>query len=394
VPPPNLPPKPPSPWLDDPQQGSQQRRGAETLPAASNQNSYPFHQGPDDEVNDPRGPTRDPRRSAPPPRPFSILPLPATTPIHSPNPGLDLDGTSQPNSPQPTISHTASKQLPPSTSASSTPIPSLPQLSRGIYQSRIPQLEIDAFKSTNTNNYEPPVAATPTPRSHPSLPIRSMSTPHLGSASTSTQPLTGMHPDRFALLSSHNRPSSAATSTQLLPRTSLDGSQLSPTFLSGTISPRDGPIPSSSRIRLDDVAGSTTHGFPPLVSFTSSSNSRNQYASIQTHVNPNQSKKAKNAQKRKAFEALPPPKPPKPAKMQRTGKWKPGQGNNGGGPGAAQLPVLGKKPNNRRGKKKKGKITLNSQPGPSNLHREEGERDGANDGNDGYGYEERDVHGG
>ena len=80
--------------------------------------------------------------------------------------------------------------------------------------------------------------------------------------------------------------------------------------------------------------------------------------------------------------------------MQKTGKWKPGQGNNGGGPGAAQLPVLGKKPKNRRNKKKKAKITLNSQPGPSNLHREEGEREGANGGNDGYGYEEGEVHSG
>jgi hypothetical protein len=159
--------------------------------------------------------------------------------------------------------------------------------------------------------------------------------------------------------------------------------------------PRDEPVPSSRRITLDDVITSTTSGFPPLVSLTTSPNSDNQHVHTRTHINPNQSlnqsEKGKGTQKRKASEALHPPEPPKSPKVQKTGK-----DNNTGGPGAAQTEGQSKK---RRGKSKRERERRrrhkqNSRPEPSNLSREEGKVKGEDDGNIGYVYEEGEIQGG
>jgi len=353
VPPPILPRKSP-PWVDDPQQGPQQR-GAETSPVAPDQNSYPSHQGPGDEVNNSlrAGPTQDPRRSAAPPRSSSTFPL---TPTRSPRPG--------PISPQSTTFHIVYEQSPPLTSA--PPTPTLPRPFHGMHPSRFTRLETDAFSPSTTRDSEPPVIATPTLRPQPNLPptTRSENTP-----SIPIQPLVGMHPDRVALLTDPNQLSSAVTPTPFPLHASLNGSQQRPvpvdhsrslpTFLSGTnatVPPRDGPIPSSSRLTLDDVATPTAPGFPHFSPFTTSSNSINQHTPTQTHGNPNQS---------------------------------PHRGKNGSGTRKRRpSETLKSKRKRKRLEKKNGKTNLNKQPGPSKLPRAE------DDGNLDSAYEDGEAHGG
>ena len=386
---PGLPPKPPSPWSENPQGGPQQRRGGEMSPAALDQCSHPFHQGPDDETN---VLTRDPRRITPTSRSSSALP---TTSANSPYLGA--------NPSQSTAFRTVHEQMPTSTSA--PPTPTLPHPFHGIRPSGIAQLETNGYSPIITNP-EPSVAITPSPRPRSSTPVQ----PLLMSRSESTSSILtrlppGMHPDRIALLSASNRPSSAVTSTKLQSHATPDGSQQRlppgelladrsqslPVFFSGAndvVSPRDGPTTSSSRITLDDVTTSRTPVFPPLTSFTTISDPDNRHIHTQSHRNPNRNPNlggmGMGDRKRRASESFLPPRPPKPPKMHKVGK-----GTGVGGPGAKKGPGKSKKQ-----KKKKKKANQNGQPGPSNLTREEGEVEDEDQGNDGRAYGGGGVYGG
>ena len=362
--PPNLPQKPPSSWQDELQQGPH-RRGAQTPPTASDQNSYPVHQGPDDEVNDSlwTGPTQDPRRGAAPSRPPSILLPTPTRSFHS-----------APVFSQPTTFRSAPEKLPPSTSA--PPTPTLPQPFRGMHPSRLAQFETSG-SSPAINNFPPPVSVVPTSRPQPilSMPMpRSDSTP-----STLTKPPTGMHPERIAFLTTDDRPSSTVIPIQSPPHTSLNSQQHPPpegsltyplrslpSFLSGT-GASVGPIPSSSRVTLDDFVTPPVPKFTDLVFPPPPFNSNNQYTPTHPrngpNLSPNQSKKGKAAQKRKASEALPSPKPPKLRKGGRAEKGKPGHGNRGPEPARVQG-----KASNKKWKRRNGKA--NGQPGPPNSRRD------------------------
>ena len=187
-----------------------------------------------------------------------------------------------------------------------------------------------------------------------------------------------MHPDRIALLSASDHPSSTVTSTQRPPHATPDGSQqrlpleelladLSqslPTFFpvaNATASPRDGYTP------------------------TTTSDSNNRHIHAQSHRNPNRSPSwggmGMGDRKRRASETFLSHKSPKPPKMHKVGK-----GTVVGGNGAAKGQG---KPKNLKKKKKKAK--QNGQPGPSNLAREEGE---VVDEDDGRAYEDGGVYGG
>lgn len=361
--PPNLPQKPPSPWQDKFQQGPH-RRGAQTPPTASDQNSYPVHQDPDDEVNDSlrTGPTQDPRRKAAPSRSLSTLPPTPTRSFHS-----------GPIFSQPTTFRSASEELSPSTSA--PPTPTLPQPFHGMHPSRLARLETDVPSPTITNNSPPPASTIPIPRPQPILSVsmpRSESTP-----SILTEPPAGMHPERFTFFTADNRSSSTVTRTQSPPHTSLNNSQQYlppverfvdplrslPSFISGT-NATVGPIPSSSRVRLDDLVTSPAPAFPSVISSPPPFNSDSQRTPSYPHKDPNRSpspsKKGKAAQKRKASEALPSPKPSDPRKRGKVEKWKLGHE-----PARVQGMTLKKK---KRGRKKKDKA--NGQPGPSNSRRD------------------------
>lgn len=334
-------------------------------PAASDQNSYPVHQGPDDEVKDPvrTGPTQDPRRTVAPSRLPSTLPLAITRLFHQ-----------EPASSQPTTFPTVPERLPPSTSAS--PTPTLPQPSHTTYPSRLAQLEAKAL-SPATNN-SPPVFTTPTPKPQP-VPIA-----HFESASsTPTKPPAGMHLERTVSLSVGDRPLSKFTPTQPPPHASLNDSQQHPpseqlsvnpsrsllTFPSGANAialPRNGLIPSSSRVTLDDLVVSPVSGSPNPVSSPTYFESSNQRLPAHPHENPNRSsnqdRRDKAAQKRKAFEVSS-PRPPKPPKMPKVEKGKSRHGNDTSGPVPA--PVQGKAL--KKKKKKRGKGKANGQPGLSNA---------------------------
>jgi len=346
--PPNLPQKPPSPWQDGFQQGPH-RRGAQTPPTASDQNSYPVHQGPDNEMNNSlrTGPTQDPRRSAAPSRSLSTL-LP--TPTRSFHPG--------PIFPQPTAFRSASEELSPSTSA--PPTPTLPQPFHGMHPSRLAQLETDVYSPAITNNSLPPASTTPILRPQPIL----------------AKPSAGIHPERFTSFTADNRSSSAVIRTQFPPHTSLNNSQQHlppvgrfvdplqslPSFPSGT-NVTVGPIPSSSRVRLDDLVASPAPAFPSVVSSPPPFNSDSQHTPSHTHKDPNRSpspsKKGKAAQKRKASEALPSPKPSDPRKRGKVEKRK-----------RRREPVRaqGVAPKTRRWRKRKD--GADGQPGPSNPRRD------------------------
>lgn len=356
---PHLPPKPPPPWPDKSHQGPQ-RRGTQTSPAAFDRNSYPFQQGPDDEVDDPpqTGPTRDPRRTAV----LSLLP-----PILLPNPTSSLHSGSR------------SSQSTPST-------PALPQFFQGVHPSRLARSGTDAFDAA-FNNSESPVVANPTPE-----PSRSLSTcPTSMSRSESAVLIpTGMHPDRIALLSAHDRPPPTNTSTQLPPHASDDDLQLpltwgrrptklaerSSSFLLGNyfpIIPRDGPIPSSSRVTLDGVAASTTSGLLLPGSFVTTPNSGNPPTSAESHnhpdPSPNRSKKGKKGKKRKASGPHP-SNPNKLPKFPKGKKRKRVRDKNTGGPGGAKAWGGG-------GSRKK-RVKATDQPGPSGAYYEKSsvEREG------------------
>jgi len=387
---PGLPPKPPSPWSENPRNGPQQRRGGEMSLAALDQCSHPFHQGPDDEGN---VPTRDPRRSGPTSRSSSSL---LTTPVDSPYPG--------PNPSLSTTFRTLHEQIPPSTSA--PPTPTLPHPFHGVHPSRVSQSETNGSSPVITNP-EPPVIITPSPRPRSSAPVQPA--PISRSESTSpilTRPPAGMHPDRIALLSASNRPLSAVTPTQLrshatpegsqqrLPLEELlaDRSQSLPIFFSGTnatVPPRDEPSSSSSRITLDDVTTSLTPGFPPLATFATTSDFDNRHIHPQNHGSPDRNPSlggmSMGDRKRRASESFLPPKSPKPPKMHKVGK-----GTGFGGPGAGKGPG---KPKKRKNKKKK-KANQSGQPGPSNVTREEGEIEDEDGRNDDRAYDDGGVYGG
>lgn len=378
---PEFPPNTGSPLPDDP------RGGAETSQAASHQNSYPSHQGPDDEANDLRqaSRTRDPRRSAAPPQPPSTLPPTLTRSLHP-----------EPLPPQPITSRIVYKQIPTLTSA--LPTPTLLQSSHGIHPSRVAQLETNAFSPT-IDNSEPPIVATPSPILQPSTLIQPVPTSRSESTpSIQSQPPVGMHPDRIALLPAPIQPSSVVTSTQIPSHVTssglqqhpppdghlIDRSRSLPTFLSGRnapLPPPGGSIPLSSRIALDDVGISTAPGLPPLVSFNTLSNSDSQYIPRSPIQSPIQSK---GGQKRKASEVFPLPERPEPLRMPKTGK-----GNNTGGTETAKSRTRPKKR-----KRRKGKANLNGQPGPSNLYHQGGEAEGENDGNNVHAYEDGEMHDG
>jgi len=356
-------------------------------PAAPDQCSHPFHQGPDDEAN---VPTRDPRRAAPTLRSSSALP---TTSPDSPYLGL--------NPSQSTTFRAVHEQIPPSTSA--PPTPAIPQSFHRVYPPRVAQLETSG-SSPVTTNPGPPGITTPSPRPRSSTPVHPV--PMSRSESTSsvtTQQSAGMHPDRIALLSANNQPSSPVTSIQHplhatpdgprqrlpLEERLLDRSHSSPVFFSGAnaiVPPRGGPT-SSSRITLDDVTTSPTTVFPPLTPFTTTSDSDNRHIHTQSHRNPNRGANwggsGMGDRKRRASDSFLPPKSPKPPKMHKVGK-----GAGIGGPGAAKGPGKSK---NRRGKKKKA--NKNGQPGPSNLTREEGEVGEEVEGN-GHAYGNGGAYGG
>lgn len=359
--PPNFPQKPPSPWQDKFQQGPH-RRGAQTPPTASDQNSYPVHQSPDDEVNDSlrTGPTQDPRRKAASSWSLSTLPPTPTRSFHS-----------GPTFSQPTAFCSASEELSPSTSA--PPPPTLPQPFHGMHPSRLTQLETDVSSPTITNNPLPPASTTPIPRPQQILSVsmpRSESTP-----SILTKPPAGMHPERFTFFTADNRSSSTVTRTRFPPHTSLNNSQQYlpsverfvdplrplPSFLSGT-NDIVGPIPSSSRVRLDDLVTSPAPAFPSVVSSPPPFNFDSQYTPSHPPKGPNRSpspsKKGKAAQKRKASEALPSPKPSDPRKRGKAEKSKLGH---------EPARVQGMAPKKKRWRKKKDKA--NGQPGPSNSRR-------------------------
>lgn len=360
--PPRLQSKPPSPLPEESQQGPQ-RRGTQTPRAASDQNSYPFQQGPGDGVGYPpqTGPTRDPRRNA-------VLSL--SPPILLPNPTSSLHPESYPSQPTPSI-------------------PSLPQSLHGMHPSRLVRLRADVFNPVVTNSSETPLVANLTSGPLRNLPTRPVS---MSSSGSSLSTPTGMHPDRIPLLSAHHRPFPTVASTRPSPyaasgdprphqtpgERSAESFWRSPVFPSenySTVLPRDGSIPSSSRLTLDGVAASITPG--PLLpgSFIASLNSGNQPTPTETYrspdLSPNRNKKGKAAQKRKASEVLSPPIPSKPPKIPKTKKRKRRSGKNTGGPGA--WGGLGKK-----------KVKVIGQPGPSNNrhgkssvegggHREDGE---------------------
>jgi len=370
VPPPNLPPRPPSPQLDR-SQPDPYRRGAQTPPAASDRNSYPVDQGPDDEVNGQlrAGPTQDPRRGAALSRPFSALPPTPTRPSHIPS--------------QCAYIHTASEQLSLGTSTPSTP--TLPQPPQLMHPSRLAHLETSTFGPAITGNSEPTVIAAPTPRPHPSLSIQPIPVPRseVEVPSTPTKP-PGMHPDRVPFLSTNSRSSSAVSPTQPSLHATPNGSQqyvpseehfvdrsLSTFLTNETVPPRDERIASSSRVTLDDLVPSHAHGFSNLA--PSFSTSFNQHFPPQTHKtqnqSPNQNKKGKAAQKRKASEALLPPRPPKSPKIQR---GKSGNGNNVSVPGPAGIQGKALK---KKWRKRKGKGKGNGQPGPSNSRRDKPDYD-------------------
>ena len=271
--------------------------------------------------------------------------------------------------------------------------------------SRIVQLERDAFSPTIVNNSEPPVFATHSSGPRSSTLTRPMPTSRSESTfSIHTQTPVGTHPDRITLLSVHDKPLSTVALTKLPPRTTsdsqqdpflderlVDRSRSLPTFpleTTAIVPPRNGPIPSSSRITLDDVTASTTPGLPSLVSFNTLSNSDNQHAPAHTPRNPNQSpNQGKGGQKRKATEVFPLPKPPKPPKKPRTKR-----GNNTGGPEVVK--VQGRLKQKRRNRKKKGKTNLNSQSGPSNLYHQGGGGARGDGRNNGYAHEDGEVYDG
>lgn len=362
IPLPNLPPKPPAPWSESPRHGPQQRRGAETSPTASDQSSHPFHQGPDDEVN---VPTQDPRRrSAAVSRSPPIVPPTPTCLSHL-----------EPSSPQSATSRTLHEQMHLSTA----------------HPPRVAQLEING--SSPVINHEHPVINALSPR-------RSASMPHSETTSSiPTQPPTGMHTDRIALLFTGNRPQPPVTPAQPQPRITLDyshqplpledlpadRSRSLPTYFSrmnATVSPRDGPASSSSRIPVDDVTTLATPIFPPLAPLTTPPGSDNRHIPTQSHRNPNQSpSRGTVTQKRKASDAFPLPKPPKPQKMHKAGG-----GSGTGGPGAAKSPAKSKKRRNKW-KKKRG-----TNPGPPNLPHQGG-KNGVG-GNDDHACEDGEGYGG
>jgi hypothetical protein len=201
--PPHLPSKPPPPSHPGPQ-----RRGTQTSPAASDRNSYPLQQGPDDGVDGPpqTGPTQDPRRTA-----FLSL----SSPILLPNPTSSLD-------------------LGPCSSQSTPSTPILPQSFQGIHPSRLARLRTDVFDPAFTNNSELPAVANPTVGPPQSLPTRSVSMSRSESAPIIP---TGMHPDRIPLLSAHDRPPSTSTSTA--PEVLLPGSFATPLISSNQPTPTE-----------------------------------------------------------------------------------------------------------------------------------------------------------
>jgi len=139
---------------------------------------------------------------------------------------------------------------------------------------------------------------------------------------------------------------------------------------------------------VDDVSTSATHVFPSLATFATPSGFGNQHIPTQSNRNPNHSpsrgEAGVGARKRRASEALP-PKPSRPQKMHKVGK-----GNGVGGPGATKPTGKSKKRKNRG---KKRKANLNSQPGPSNLSREERGVEG-DEVDGGHAYEDGEVYGG
>lgn len=384
---PNLPPKPSSPWSENPRHSPQQRRGGEMSPAAPDQCSHPFRQGPDDEAN---VPTQDPRRSAPTSRSSSALP---TNSPDSPYPGSNPSKFA--------TFHTVHEEISPSNSA--PPTPTIPQPFHGVHPPRVAQLEKNGSSPVITNP-EPPVITTLSPRPRSSTPVQPTSMSRSQSTSVPTRPPAGIHPDRIALLAYHNQPSSAVTSTQHLPHATPDGSQQRlpleelladrsqslPVFFSGAnavVPPQDRDISSSSRTTLDSVTTSPTTVFPPLTPFTTTSDSDNRHIHNQSPRNPNWGPSrggfGMGDRKRGASESFLPPKSPKPPKMHKVGK-----GAGVGGPGAAK--GAGKSKNR---KKKKKKANKNGQPGPSNLTREEGEVE-EDERNDNHAYEGGGVYGG
>jgi len=358
---PGLPPKPPSPWVENPRNSPQQRRGGEMSPAPPDQCSHPFHQGPDDEAN---VFIEDPRRSAPPSRsPSALQTTSADTPYSGPNPA------------QSTAFRTIYEQVPPSTPAPPTPAP--PHPFHGTHPSHVVQLEINGSSHSITN--PEPLVITPSPRPPPSMPAQPALMSHSESTSSiPTRPPGGMHPDRIALLSTRTRPPPTATSTQIRVHATPDGSQQrpsleerladrsqsSPIFFPGAnaiVPLRDEPTSSSSRITLDDVTTSPTLRIP----------------------NQNQSLGGMGMgdRKRRASESFLPPRSPKPPKIHKVGK-----GTGVGGPGGPKGPGKSKNRRGRPGKKRK-KARQNRPPGPPNLTHEEGEVEDEDERNDGYAYE-------
>lgn len=341
--PPHLPPKPPSPWLDDPHQGPQ-RRGAQTPSATSDQNSYPFHQGLDEEAGDPvqTGPTQDPRRSArrssavPSLSPLTLVPNPTSPPC----PGSVLSQSI------PTL--VSSGYAPPLILAPQTL--TLSSASRGMHPSRVAQL--GANNPAIITNTEPPVLADLTSGPLRGLPTRPVAMSRSESApSIITQFPAGMHPDRIALLSAHDRPSPTVSSTRPPLLATPDDSQ--PHQLLGEPSvERPSSLPTSPS--GTDAAG--------LLLNAPTFNSNHQHTPTEVHNNPNQRPNwGGGAQKRKASEILLPPNPPKSPKVQKVGKWKPGNGTIGVSGAAQTKGKFGRR--GRRGKKKKAKPVI-GQPGP------------------------------
>lgn len=253
--PPHLPSKS-SPWPDKPQGGLP--RGTQTPPAVPGENSYPFRQGPANQVGGPpqTGPTQDPRRNA-------VLSL--SSPILLPSP-------------------TSSSRLEFFSSQATPSTPILPQPFHGMHPSRLARLGTDVFNPTFVNNSEPPAVANPAFGPLRSLPTGPVSIPR--SESIPSIP-TGMRPDRIPLLSVYDQPLSVASDEAYF-----------------TALPRDEPIPSSSRVTLDSAATSFTPELLLPGTFITSLNSSNRPAPTEDRhgpdPSPNRRKKNRPARKRKA----------------------------------------------------------------------------------------------
>lgn len=363
--PPHSPAKSPSPRPDNPHQDPR-RRGAQTPPAASDRNSYPFQQGSDDEADNlsQAGPTQEPYHNA-------VLSLPS--PIFLPNPTSSLHSGSVPSHSAPI--RTSLQRSHPSISAPWSP--TLSQPNHGAHPSHV--IQLGANNSTIVNNPVLPVAADFTPRPQRSLPTRPAHMPRSESTpSISARLPAGVHNDRIALHAAHNQFSPAAASARPPPRATFDDSQMHspecaversqslPISLSetdATVLPQDGHIPPPSPPTLDATATSITpgplHPRSSVIPFDSSY----QHTPAEIRKNPillgsNQREQGKAAQKRKASEALPPPDPPNPPKIQKVERRESGDGNDTDDSGAAPA----------QGGLQKQRTKPASQPGPLNSH--------------------------